>query len=58
MNIIEASLCSNLEVVKALIAAGADVNVKDEDGWTALYEASRGGYLEIAEYLKQNGAKE
>ena len=43
------------EVVELLIAAGADVNVKFEDGKTALnWVSSRG---EIADLLRKHGAK-
>ena len=47
-----------LEMAKELIAAGADVNGVDSCGRTELYYAIKDGRLEIAEYLKQNGAIE
>jgi len=45
------------EVVRQLLAAGADVNVKDEKGATALILASVQGHREIAEMLRKAGAK-
>jgi len=43
------------EVAELLIARGADVNAKSEDGWTPLHSAA-GGQKEIAEFLIENGA--
>jgi ankyrin repeat protein len=44
------------EIAELLIAEGADVNAKDEDGVTPLHEAAFGGYKEIAELLIAKGA--
>lgn len=49
---------SNPEIVKLLIARGADVTVKDKEGQTALSLAIRNNMPEIAEILKEAGAKE
>jgi len=46
----------NIEAVKQHLAAGADVNAKDENGWTPLHYAANIGYKEIAELLIANGA--
>lgn len=48
----------NPEIVKLLIARGAEVNAKDKDGQTALSLAIRNNMPEIAEILKEAGAKE
>jgi ankyrin repeat protein len=40
-----------------LIEAGADVNVVNRDGETALYWTSSWGYSEIVKILKEAGAK-
>ena len=34
-----------------------DVNVQDEDGWTPLMFAAKGGAAVIVQYLIQRGAK-
>ena len=46
----------NLKKVKECIAIGANINVQDNDGQTALIVASGKGYLEIVTYLVENGA--
>ena len=46
----------NIEAVKKHLAAGADVNAKNEDGGTPLLRAAWGGHKEIAELLIANGA--
>lgn len=46
----------NLEMIKYLLEKGADINVKNEDGSTALMTASMYGNLEIIKYLIENGA--
>jgi len=43
------------EIVKLLIAKGADVNVKDKREQTPLHAAAFGGHKEIAELLIANG---
>ena len=56
ISIHKASYEGNIEVVKQHIAAGADVNIKDDDGFTALYFAAQEGQKEIAELLIEKGA--
>ena len=46
----------NIEAVKQHLAAGADVNAKDDDGRTTLLHAAYQGNNEIAELLLANGA--
>jgi len=47
---------SDIEAVKELVAAGADVNEKDEEGRSALHFACGYGEVECAEYLIEHGA--
>ena len=44
------------EAMKALIDAGADVNAKDNNGWTALMSAAWKGHTEIVKALIKAGA--
>ena len=46
-----------IDVVRMLIAAGADVNAKAKDGWTPLEAATMIGDEEIVELLKRAGAR-
>ena len=47
----------HLEVVQALLAKGADVNAKENDGRTALMMASQNGHLEVVQALLAKGAE-
>ena len=42
--------------MKYLVENGADANAKDDNGRTALMDASYNGHLEIVKYLVENGA--
>ena len=42
--------------VQAQLDTGADVNAKDEDGWTPLHFAAQYSHKEIVELLIANGA--
>ncbi len=44
------------ELVKNLLEKGAHVNIRTEDGWTALEAATQKGYTKIAELLIKAGA--
>jgi hypothetical protein len=43
--------------VRALVEAGADVNLGDRSGVTALAHARQRGYTEIAALLEQAGGR-
>ncbi len=45
-----------LDIVKYLVANGADINAKSDNGGTALMFAARDGQLEIVKYLVSKGA--
>ena len=46
----------NAETVKLLLERGADVNAKDNDGWTPLQHAAKRGNVEIIKLLLEKGA--
>lgn len=57
--LMSASAQGDIEIVKILLANGADVNVKGYDGdYSALVAASESDHSEIVELLKKAGAKE
>ena len=53
----EAAMNGNIEAVKQHLAAGADVNVKDDNwGATPLHFAARNGHKDVVELLVVKGA--
>ncbi len=59
--LMNAAYAGDLEHVRQLLAAGADVNAKDEGGWTALMKAcynaeQKRGYAEVVQALIDVGA--
>ena len=56
ISISEAALNENIEAVKQHIAAGTDVNARDNGGSTPLHQAAINGHKEIAELLIAKGA--
>jgi len=52
----EAAMLGIIEAVKQHIAAGADVNAKDEWGTTPLHSAASEGHKEVVELLIEKGA--
>ena len=57
ISIRDAAYDGNIETVKQAIAAGADVNEKDNIGLTPLHSAAREGHKEIIELLIAAGAE-
>jgi ankyrin repeat protein len=49
----QAVRAGNIEQVQSLISGGAEVNGKDEGGWTALDEAFRRGHEDVVELLRE-----
>ncbi|MBM4045057.1 MAG: ankyrin repeat domain-containing protein, partial [Planctomycetes bacterium] len=51
-----AACVGRMDVVKALVSAGADVDIPDKSGGTALMWAVNGSHEEVARYLMRCGA--
>ena len=45
------------EAIERLLGLEADINAKDDGGWTSLHKAARGGHLDVVEALLEKGAK-
>ena len=56
MNIIDAVIDNDLPKVKELIASGADMNLQNKCGETALILATKEGYFNIVKELVEAGA--
>jgi uncharacterized protein len=54
--LVTAACCGDYEIVERLVEEGADLNVKDETGKTAVIAAADEGWLGITEYLLEHGA--
>ena len=54
--LLTAAEAHNLEEVKRLLDAGADINAADEDGFTVLVTALSSYQLDVVDYLVQHGA--
>jgi uncharacterized protein len=54
----EAALLGRRDLVDLLLAAGAELDSRADDGRTALTEALRGKHAELAAYLRARGARE
>eukprot|EP00057_Strongylocentrotus_purpuratus_P015434 XP_011669908.1 PREDICTED: ankyrin repeat domain-containing protein 50-like [Strongylocentrotus purpuratus] len=46
-----------LDVTKYLISQGAEVNKRDNKGWTPLHISAKNGHLDVTEYLISEGAE-
>ena len=56
-SLIEAVDAGDLEAVTAAVARGADVNAKDESGFTVLVNAMANGNFDVVDFLIQKGAE-
>ena len=54
--LLHAAFDENIEAAKQAIAAGTDVNAKNDGGYTPLHYAAFNGHKEIAELLIAKGA--
>jgi ankyrin repeat protein len=50
-----ASKNGHKKIVELILANGADVNAKSNDGWTALSVASRNGHRDVGDMLLKAG---
>ena len=56
MALVTGSLQGRLSLVRSMLERGADVNFVDDNGFTALFNASQEGHLEIVDVLVAAGA--
>lgn len=56
MTLIDAAGRGDLEIVQHLLIEGADINMRDNDGWTALMSAARDNHLDVIQHLLTAGA--
>jgi ankyrin repeat protein len=54
--LLRASIIGDVKKVKKLLKEGADVNAKDEFGWTPLHGAAILGHIEVVKLLLEHGA--
>lgn len=54
--LMEAAVRGNQGVMRLLLEKGANVNMADQDGWTALMGATVQGLVELVKLLLENGA--
>ena len=52
-----AALRGNIELAQFLIEKGADVNMQDEYGFTAMYDAACNGHSDVVKMLLDGGAR-
>lgn len=52
-----APLSGHLEVLKLLVARGADLGCKDRKGYGLLHTAAASGQIEVVKYLLRTGAE-
>ncbi|XP_055489860.1 short transient receptor potential channel 1-like [Leucoraja erinacea] len=46
----------HIEMARALLGQGAEINVIDKNGWTPLHFAAKSGYLDTVQFLVESGA--
>jgi hypothetical protein len=55
--LVAAARRGHVETIRALVAANAEVDHADNDGWTALYSAAQEGHVEAIQALLTAGAE-
>jgi ankyrin repeat protein len=55
--LMKAALENNVDILETRLNAGADVNTRTGDGWTALMYAACGDSAEATQYLLKEGAE-
>ena len=55
-SLVKAAARGDIKGVEKLLAGGADVNVKSEEGDSPLHMAAAGGHMKLAEFLADRGA--
>jgi ankyrin repeat protein len=55
-DLLEAALIGDLPSIEEALCKGADINIRDSNGDTALGIAASWGFIDIVEYLLKNGA--
>ncbi|XP_043543760.1 transient receptor potential cation channel, subfamily N, member 1 [Chiloscyllium plagiosum] len=46
----------HIEMARALLGQGAEINITDKNGWTPLHFAAKSGYLDTVQFLVESGA--
>ncbi|XP_069778381.1 transient receptor potential cation channel, subfamily N, member 1 isoform X3 [Narcine bancroftii] len=46
----------HIEMARALLGQGAEINILDKNGWTPLHFAAKSGYLNTVQFLVESGA--
>lgn len=57
ISLVQASIDGDLNEVKLLVGEGADLEIRNNEGWTPLMVAAYYGYIDIAKFLVGSGAK-
>ena len=56
MSLSKAARRGDIKRVETLLSEGANVNEKDQYGWTALHCSANNGHADVSNVLLENGA--